>query len=291
MAASNVRTDVQSIEDSEFENLIRTIYYIEEFIYYTHRVDEQWTSRCASVFSLVGIAIDRYRAIVTPLEPKLTRSHAAGIISVVWIASLGYSARKPALLDVVPFTWYNVTILACYVPYGWKAELSRLFHLVDFLVMYLIPLIIMTGLYIAMIVSLRKKGPTNLSNRNKRKAIKMLMLVVLSFALSWLPHYILLLYWNFTDYEDIPMGMKKGAWVMRHIEAFSYNSNSWTNPCLYAYFNENFRKEFYRMFPCLEKCLKGNKIVPKTSKSSQEPNTLQTRATVQEPNAINLNQK
>ncbi|XP_002742003.1 neuropeptide FF receptor 2-like [Saccoglossus kowalevskii] len=261
-----------------FASLTNNIFVCRTFAWF------QWTSRCATVFSLIGIAIDRYRAIVTPLQPRLTRSHAGGIVAMIWTASLAYSLRKPILLDMYLFTWYNVTEKYCMVPFEYHS-ITHLLHIADFLVMYLVPLVIMVVLYCIMVVSLRKKGPTNTSNRNKRKAIKMLMLVVLAFALTWLPYYVYILYYNFTD--KIPVSLLESVEVQLHIATFTYISNSWTNPCLYAYFNENFRKEFYRMLPCLENCCsKSNKIVPATStKDSNASSMLQTRSTTQAANS------
>ncbi|XP_002742004.1 QRFP-like peptide receptor [Saccoglossus kowalevskii] len=262
-----------------FASLNNNIFVCRTFAWF------QWTSRCATVFSLIGIAIDRYRAIVTPVQPKLTRSHAGAIISIIWLASLGYSLRKPILLDMSYFTINNVTEKHCMVPLQFH-HITRLLHIVDFLVMYLVPLIIIIPLYVLMVVALKKKGPTNISNRNKRKAIKMLILVVIAFALTWLPYYMYILYYNFTD--DVPVSLMKGLEVQVHIATFSYLSNSWTNPCLYAYFNESFRKEFYRMFPCLQNGCRGNKVTPSAYKTSNGPTTVQTRTVAQTSNEMNM---
>ncbi|XP_070537174.1 QRFP-like peptide receptor [Ptychodera flava] len=211
----------------------------------------QWTARCATVNSLVGVGIDRFRAIVQPMRPKITGQQAAAIIAIAWIASLGYSAYRPIMYDKAVYTYGNKSTPYCMVNRRY-IDIFLWFRLIDFLVMYLVPLIIISGLYIAMIGTLWfSKGPSNASNRNKRRAVKMLSLVVLMFAFSWLPYYWFTLY--FTRPQTRPRYMLKHALIYWHIAHTTYVSNSFINPFLYAYFSESFRKEFYRMFPCLQR--------------------------------------
>ena len=59
----------------------------------------------ASVFTLMAITLDRYRAILHPLKPKLSRAVIMGVIAAVWVASGLLSL--PALLfsTTVSFRW------------------------------------------------------------------------------------------------------------------------------------------------------------------------------------------
>ncbi|XP_002740615.1 neuropeptide FF receptor 2-like [Saccoglossus kowalevskii] len=234
----------------------------------------QWTARCVTINSLIGVAIDRFRAIVQPLKPKVTRTQATVIITCIWVISLGYSLRKPILLHMYEYTFNNVTQKWCMVPFEYH-DIANKFHLVDFFVMFLLPLVLLCIMYVIMIKSLwSKKGPSNASNRGKQKAIKMLTVVVISFALTWLPYYMYSLYYEYTEYADIPWSILRGIQVQHHFATLAYISNSWTNPILYAYFNENFRNELYRMLPCLANCCKRNKVSPE---SRTRPVTLQKK--------------
>ncbi|CAL4260125.1 unnamed protein product, partial [Meganyctiphanes norvegica] len=48
----------------------------------------QAVSVFVSAYTLVAISFDRYRAIVSPLRPRMTKLHAKLIILVIWVLSL-----------------------------------------------------------------------------------------------------------------------------------------------------------------------------------------------------------
>ncbi|XP_002739545.1 neuropeptide FF receptor 2-like [Saccoglossus kowalevskii] len=217
-----------------------------------------WAAQCGTTFSLVCIGADRYRAIVQPMKPKLSVEHAAFGCIVVWVCSLGYSSFKLFVNDVITdvqtlgdhnSTVYEVTFM-CYVV---DEDTDFWFRLTDLLFMYVMPLILLTILYSIMVVTLWfSKSPTNASSRNKKKAVKMLCLVVLQFALTWLPNHTLQFY--FTWSETFPRSEFIWSIVPANLAIFIFLCNSWINPFLYAYFNESFRKEFKKLFPCFYKC-------------------------------------
>ncbi|XP_070537153.1 QRFP-like peptide receptor [Ptychodera flava] len=226
----------------------------------------QWTSRCATVFSLLAIGIDRFRAIVQPLNPKINRPQAIFIIACVWIASFGYSSYKPIMfsLDSITHDNTNVTKYFCKIASKYTANgYLEKFFLADLLVMYLIPLLILISLYSAMIGTLwYRKSPSNSSNRNKKRATKMLFSVVILFAVTWVPYYYFTLYWRLTPRDKVPLSIFKTVYIQWYFAHTCYVSNSLMNPFLYAYFNENFRNELHRMFPCVQNCCKRNKVMP-----------------------------
>ncbi|XP_077995942.1 neuropeptide FF receptor 2-like [Glandiceps talaboti] len=64
-----------------------------------------WVAPCATIFSLIGIGIDRYRAIVQPMRPKLTRRDAAVLIAIVWISSMVYSYHRLHVIEISKYTF------------------------------------------------------------------------------------------------------------------------------------------------------------------------------------------
>ncbi|XP_002740972.2 G-protein coupled receptor 83-like, partial [Saccoglossus kowalevskii] len=135
----------------------------------------QWVAQCATIFSLIGIGIDRYRAIVQPLHPKLTRTDAAMCIAVIWVCAGAYSGHRMYVLDIVTFTYpvgINVTVSTsvCAVPSD-KYYLLSYLEISDFLVMYLVPLVILCVMYAIMVSSLWfSSAPNDESKQKKRKA-------------------------------------------------------------------------------------------------------------------------
>ncbi|KAK3090853.1 hypothetical protein FSP39_015231 [Pinctada imbricata] len=80
--------------------------------------------------------------------------------------------------------------------------------------------------------------------RSRRKVIRLLVAVVVSFALCVLPHHIRLLfiYWNITS----PIN----AGLFPPLSFLILYFNSALNPVLYALFSANFRKSFREILPC-----------------------------------------
>ncbi|XP_002733375.1 galanin receptor 2b-like [Saccoglossus kowalevskii] len=244
-----------------------------------------WAAQCGTTFSLLCIGVDRFRAIVQPLRPKLTLQHAAIGCVLVWVCALGYSCGKFATVGIVSRndTIYieqgNDTITAhsmyhfCYVT---DFEVDKILRIFDFLVMYAIPLVILATLYSIMVFTLWfSKAPTNSGNRSKRKAIKMLSFVVLQFAITWLPINVIQMYYAWT--VDFPLNPFLWSIVPSNLCVFILMCNSWINPILYAYFNESFRKEFRKLFPCFYKC-KGSKVSAEGSSMTGDDANSTTRA-------------
>ncbi|XP_002739679.1 galanin receptor 2b-like [Saccoglossus kowalevskii] len=230
----------------------------------------QWVAQCATIFSLIGIGIDRYRAIVQPLHPKLTRTDAAVCIAVIWICAGTYSSHRMYVLDIVTFTHpvgFNVTVSTsvCAVPSD-KYYLLSYLEVSDFLVMYLVPLIILCVMYAIMVSSLWfSSAPNDESKQKKRKAVKMLILVVVLFCISWFPWRFFSLYFQMTDITTIPVNIYIWSDVIAATCITLYLSNSWVNPFLYAYFNQSFRDEFYRLFSWILK--RKSKVTPSTGQT------------------------
>lgn len=115
---------------------------------------------------------------------------------------------------------------------------------------YLLPLIVISICYclIWRRVSRRQlpgetqdHGVEQMIHRSKVKVIKMLLVVVILFALSWLPLYVLFTILKFREttedeYSVIGAVLPVAQWLGA--------SNSCINPILYAFFNKKFRAGF-----------------------------------------------
>ena len=83
-----------------------------------------------------------------------------------------------------------------------------------------------------------------MQQRSKFKVVKMLMLVVVVFTLSWLPLYAIWLLVKFADFEQLPEGMDRILSVAMPVAQWLGASNSCVNPVLYAFFNAKYRQGF-----------------------------------------------
>ncbi|XP_002733377.1 neuropeptide FF receptor 2-like [Saccoglossus kowalevskii] len=232
----------------------------------------QSCSLCGTTLSLICIGADRYRAIVQPLKPRVTVEHAFIGCGIVWAIALLYSIGPLIFMGLNPkySTIGNNTVIEykCGVLYD-QIDLETYIRLIDLIVFYLIPLVVLVILYSIMITTLWfGKSPTNSSTRSKRKALKMLSFVVVQFMITWAPYHCLQMYYKYSS--DIPPIPLLYSTVPLNITFFIFCCNSWINPILYAYFNENFRKEFVRLFPCL---YWKTKVSPDTQITSQQSRT------------------
>lgn len=85
---------------------------------------------------------------------------------------------------------------------------------------------------------------TSKAVRNRRKVIRLLVAVVVSFALFVLPHHIRLLlkHWKLLPSSNVT--------ILSPISFLILYLNSALNPILYALFSANFRKSFKEVLPC-----------------------------------------
>ncbi|XP_070533259.1 G-protein coupled receptor 83-like [Ptychodera flava] len=262
-----------------------------KFLFYIH-----WAAMCGTTFSLICIGLDRFRAIVQPLRPKMTVTHAAIGCTIVWVCSLGYSSVKIFTNDVITRNFTSIQVYGNETVFGYVVssechivdfKLDMIFRYVDLVVMYLIPLVILFVLYACMIITLWfGKAPTNSSNRSKKKAVKMLSFVVIQFAVTWLPNYSLQLYFVVTT--RVPLIPFIWSNTPATMTTFFLLCNSWINPILYAYFNENYRKEFKKLFPCFHKCKEGKVSPEDTARATAVSNKSGTTGTTKSTAATNV---
>lgn len=84
------------------------------------------------------------------------------------------------------------------------------------------------------------------SIKNKKRVIKMVLIVVVIFALSWLPIHVILVLRALHMYATTPANMT--IQIISHILAYS---NSCINPILYAFLSEPFRRGFWAVMTCM----------------------------------------
>ncbi|MBN3289035.1 NPFF2 protein, partial [Polypterus senegalus] len=224
----------------------------------------QGISVSASVFTLVAIAVDRFRCIVYPFKQKLTISTAVLIIVVIWVLAISIMCPSGVMLQVTeekslrvilgddnktnPFYWCRE---------NWpNQEMRKIYTTVLFANIYLAPLSLIVIMYARIGITLFKTsmpigGKTGHENqqtvsKKKQKVIKMLLIVALLFILSWLPLWTLMMlsdYANLSEHQYRVINIY--IYPFAHWLAFF---NSSVNPIIYGYFNENFRRGFQAAF-------------------------------------------
>ncbi|XP_070690067.1 neuropeptide FF receptor 1 like 2 [Pempheris klunzingeri] len=246
----------------------------------------QGVSVSASVFTLVTIAVERFRCIVYPLQPKLTVLVAKAAIVLIWVLAVAIMCPAAVALTVekVPYHYmvYNYDLnhtfplYTCYENFA-DPQMRKVYTAVLFAHIYLVPLTVITVMYGSIGVKLCSTVVANrepqlchataqiegrravqpMISQKKIRVIKMLILVTLLFMLSWLPLWTLMM---MTDYAGLDRDqldlLTSYIFPFAHWLAFS---NSSVNPIIYGYYNENFKRGLQvvcksRPFCCLVQC-------------------------------------
>ncbi|XP_042534264.1 neuropeptide FF receptor 2 [Dipodomys spectabilis] len=234
----------------------------------------QGISVSASVFTLVAIAVDRFRCVVYPFKPKFTLKVAFVIIVIIWVLAITIMAPSAIMLHVQEEKYYRVrlssqnkTIPVYWCHEDWPNQGMRKFYTtVLFATIYLAPLSLIVIMYgrIGMVLlntalslpGKQSQEQLHMVSKKKQKVIKMLLTVALLFILSWLPLWTLMM---LSDYADL------SPEALRVINIYIYPFAHWLafcnssiNPIIYGFFNENFRSGFQDAFQ-IQLCQKGAK--------------------------------
>uniref|UniRef100_A0A8C4ZJT3 Thyrotropin-releasing hormone receptor n=1 Tax=Gadus morhua TaxID=8049 RepID=A0A8C4ZJT3_GADMO len=193
--------------------------------------------------SITAFTVERYIAICHPMRAKTvcTVSRAKRIIAGVWVFTCIYCMLWFFLVD----------IKSGHVQCGYKVkrELYLPIYLIDFAIFYVVPLLLAIVLYglIARILYLRYECsflvPHALPPLPPLQVTKMLAVVVVLFALLWMPYRTLVLLNSFmaTPYLD--------DWFVLFCRTCIY-ANSAINPVIYNAMSQKFRSAFRGLYHC-----------------------------------------
>ncbi|XP_033617532.1 histamine H2 receptor isoform X3 [Fukomys damarensis] len=202
----------------------------------------------ASILNLFMISLDRYCAVTDPLRYPVLITPVRVAISLVfiWVISitlsflsihLGWNSRNETSKD-------NDTILKC------KVQVNEVYGLVDGLVTFYLPLLIMCITYFRIFKIAREQakrinhiGSWKAATIREHKATVTLAAVMGAFIICWFPYFTVFVY----------RGLKGDDAVNEVFEAIVLwlgYANSALNPILYAALNRDFRTAYHQLFCC-----------------------------------------
>ncbi|NXX44557.1 NPFF2 protein, partial [Tricholaema leucomelas] len=230
----------------------------------------QGISVSASVFTLVAIAVDRFRCIVHPFKQKLTVPSAVAIIALIWLLAVAIMCPSAVMLQIQEEKHFRVLLGHGNQtrPVYWCREdwpepgMRRIYTTVLFANIYLAPLSLIVLMYARISMALSSPalpvlgGPGQrqqqqqqqrlADSRKKQKVIKMLIVVASLFTLSWLPLWTLMMLSDYAKLSDLQLQLiNVYIYPLAHWLAFF---NSSINPIIYGFFNQNFRRGFQAAF-------------------------------------------
>lgn len=235
--------------------------FLCKFVYYIQNL-----SAICSVYTLTAMSIERYYAIMYPVECRYicTISQTKRIIILTWIGSI--ILAMPVLWIQILYTVGDEAHRGYWCIRDWDNEFGwKLYEIYMLTIILIIPLIIMTYSYAHICNKLwcvmhNRKSEFPLSSQqpavyidasvNKMsQVIKMLIVVVIIFVLCWTPILVINVLTAFKVMPTLNYGHIKAIKTTFHL--FSY-ANSCVNPIIYGFMSRNFRASFKA---ALVKCL------------------------------------
>nr|XP_054773161.1 neuromedin-K receptor-like [Lytechinus pictus] len=211
-----------------------------------------------SILTLMVVAGDRYIAILHPIKSRVVKRNAWLVIASVWLFSTAINIPLVIYQHFLEHVWPNGEIRRyCFEHWGvvgkeqWPLA-KEMYTFTTFVFVYVVPLVLMSVAYvrIGMTLSYRSisgpgvsvKATISVQDKARKKVVKMMIVVVITFALCWLPYHIYNLYMHI---------QRAGATMDLDISFFVMwlgYANSAMNPFIYCGFNENFRRGFTDAF-------------------------------------------
>ncbi|XP_071548338.1 neuropeptide F receptor-like [Panulirus ornatus] len=247
----------------------------------------QATSIFVSTISITAIALDRYQVIVYPTKDSLKTVGAVLMLLLIWVISF--------ILALPNFIWRTLKHHVINLPdlysvnfcfEDWPTEHGRGYYSVFvILVQYCLPIVTVSVSYAMIcrklkfrmansIVRSSKKGERD--DRRMKKTNTLLIAIALIFCLSWLPLNLYNLVVDFYNPFGDDMETMLVVYAVCHMMGMS---SACSNPLMYGWLNDNFRKEFLEIFSIVLPCRspqqqgrRGKVLLPE--KSGKSPSKL-----------------
>ena len=234
----------------------------------------QGTNVFVSTISITAIALDRFQVIVYPTRDSMRKLGGAAALITIWVISL----LMPSPLII--FSVYNQEQLVpgfdyyyfyCSEDLTLRAEKGA-YSVASMVVQYILPVITVTIAHARICNKLRYRmvnrrpqrssgdvnsPPPASANRNRRtegrsarerKTNILLAMIAVVFVFSWLPLNIsnILVEFQFKIFftESVDINL---LYIVCHTLVLS---SACSNPVLYGWLNDNFRKEFVKVLRC-----------------------------------------
>ncbi|OON14491.1 7 transmembrane receptor [Opisthorchis viverrini] len=213
-----------------------------------------------STLTSMAIALDRFFVIVHPFIPRMRIWLCFFIIITIWVV---------AVLISLPLAVYHRKqsndhgrVWTCQE--HWPKESSReVFTIVSFFLQFIVPCAIISVCYFRISLILRKRLRNKIGSgtklrlqaeneiRRKKRTNSILIAMVAIFVICWIPLNVLLTAMDILSEVRIQtlLGPQYFTLVFFVCHLCGMSSAVY-NPFLYAWMNENFKREVHRILPC-----------------------------------------
>ncbi|XP_061159662.1 neuropeptide Y receptor Y2, like [Syngnathus typhle] len=208
-----------------------------------------------STLTLNVIALDRHRCIIHHLETRMRKVTCFWVIAATWLLSAALASPLAIFREYGSVTLSGHSIQVCTEKWPGSSTDGTVYSVSMLVLQYFLPLSIISFAYTRIWSKLRRHvspaegkgdGASAGSERHRRhcKATKMLVTMVVVFAVSWLPYHAFQLA---TDIDSSVLDMPhfRLLYTLFHVVAMC---STFANPLLYGWMNRNYRAAFLAAF-------------------------------------------
>lgn len=235
----------------------------------------QEVSAYSGVFLLACISVDRRLAIVKAMQVKRPDGPVVKVTcATVWLLAVVLSI--PTMVQKQLLNMEDLDRGICYENLSSDSTWSVLLHMVRHLLGFFLPLAVMAVCYGSTVATLMRTH-----NRQKQKAIGVILAVVLTFIVCWLPYNLVLLTELLIKSRLVEVGSclaryrVEVAFCITKLLAFVHCA---INPLLYAFIGVKFRRQLLTI--CHRCSFSSNSLLAKRSSVSSGSTTRKSSNTL-----------
>ncbi|XP_045539901.1 neuropeptide F receptor [Papilio machaon] len=199
-----------------------------------------------STISITAIALDRYQLIVYPTRPSLQTMGALVTMLCIWVTA--FCLASP-LYIFRSLKTHNIGLKdmdsLSFCIEDWPIAKGRaIYSLFSLILQYLLPVLVVVVAHVQIHRRLRGR------RRTTKKTPAILIAIAVTYVISWLPLNVFNLV---ADFSTEPILEEKSMTITYAICHMFGMSSAVSNPLLYGWLNDNFRKEFEEILCCCKK--------------------------------------
>ncbi|XP_042550819.1 probable G-protein coupled receptor 83 [Dipodomys spectabilis] len=237
----------------------------------------QYCSLHVSTLTLMAVAVDRHRVILHPMKPRLTHSQCLLIVAIIWVLAVLLALPHAIYQNLFIFIGMDGAVSSHCLPSfpGFSNRFRKYVDLGTFILLYVLPLLVIVSAYSHLGKRLWVQNAVGDASarqlmthyQKRRKSIRMLILIVMVFAVCWFPLncYVVLISSAGVDAESV---------LFYAFHWFAMSSTCY-NPFIYCWLNRSFRAKLRSILAWCTECLLMRRSTPVEQMQVQESHELQ----------------
>ena len=228
-----------------------------------------YLSVACSILSLQVITCDRFLAIMFPFKSTIKKKMLPYILVSIWIISVAYASPTIYAMELAEFAGDTYCIEKWNPPFDAKNSPVH-YTIILFVGLYALPLLTMAVMYTAIAWKLWKRiipGESTSETekhllKQKKNVIKMLLAITLSFAICWLPVFVMQFIVFTSEYyqkcfTSFPRWFVFFAFFMQYLA-------SAINPYIYFTFSGSYRRGLKNLVTCFKRIEPKSTVTTRT---------------------------